>query len=264
MTLSFLAEPSSGNGADSAGCYVYYNSAQVGYTSSYRKIFQLLEWQITWCADEVAKFFLLQVGAVSKDGVGIVLPGASKSGKSCLTVALVREGYQYFSDEIAAIDPSTRELHPFPRAVGIRDSSVFPDLASRDDLLVGPAPDDPDPVWFAHPKDVMTKPLTRLRPHITPVRYMHIDDIASTGSGASVPIRYVIFPKYDPTSNPELQPLTPAKALTELIKASRNHSRFGNDALHILAPLVQGAQFYSLRSNDVRSSVALINDLVGA
>ena len=104
VTLSFLAEPSLANGADSAGCYVYYNSAQVGYTSSYRKLFQLLEWQLTWCADEVAKFFLLHAGAVSKDGVGIVLPGASKSGKSCLMVALVREGYQYFSDEIAAID----------------------------------------------------------------------------------------------------------------------------------------------------------------
>ena len=263
VTLSFLVEPPSQNSTESARCSAYYNSKLVGHTSSYRKLCQLLSWQLWWCSDEVTEYLLLLSGAVSSNGKGIILPGVSRSGKSCLTLALLREGYRYMSDGIAAIDPSTRKVHAFPKAIGIRDASVFPELASRDDLLLGPVPNDSQPVWWVHPKVIAKKPSVGLKPQFTSDRYLQPADLMPIEVGEAVPIRYIIFPIYDPSAEPELRPLAPAEALKGLLEVARNHRKFGNKGLHLLAALVKKAQCFSLKSNDLRGSVSLINQLTG-
>ena len=113
VTLSFLVEPPHQNKSGGARYHAYYNSAQIGCTASYGRLFHLLIWQLWWCADEVTDYLLLLSGAVRKNEVGIILPGPAGSGKSCLTLALVRRSYRYFSDVLAAIDPSTRKLQAF-------------------------------------------------------------------------------------------------------------------------------------------------------
>ena len=47
----------------------------------------------------------IHAGVVSVDGNAIVMPGASRSGKSTLVAALVRAGATYHSDEYAVVDP---------------------------------------------------------------------------------------------------------------------------------------------------------------
>lgn len=63
--------------------------------------------------------FFVHAGAVSVDGRAIVLPGVTMAGKSTLTLALVRAGAQYLSDEFAVIDEAGR-VHPYARPVAMR------------------------------------------------------------------------------------------------------------------------------------------------
>src|SRR5436305_1371857 len=61
----------------------------------------------------------VHAGVVAVEGVGIVLPGASLSGKSTLVAALVEQGASYYSDEYAAVDRAG-SIHPFPRPISLR------------------------------------------------------------------------------------------------------------------------------------------------
>ena len=61
-------------------------------------------------------------GAVGWRGVGLLVPGASHSGKSTLVAELVRLGASYFSDEYAVVDLRGR-VHPYPRPLKLRSQS---------------------------------------------------------------------------------------------------------------------------------------------
>lgn len=62
----------------------------------------------------------VHAGVVRWNGKALVLPGASHSGKSTLTAALVAAGATYYSDEYAVLDLEGR-IHAFPRQLRLRD-----------------------------------------------------------------------------------------------------------------------------------------------
>lgn len=66
-------------------------------------------------AERVRTHFLIHGAALSHRGQGIVLAGDPGHGKSTLTLALVRRGCRFLSDEFAALGRADRLLHPFPR-----------------------------------------------------------------------------------------------------------------------------------------------------
>ncbi len=64
--------------------------------------------------------FFLHAGAVAHRGLGIVIPGASFSGKTTLVAALVLAGAVYYTDENAVLDDRGL-LHPYPKPLGVRE-----------------------------------------------------------------------------------------------------------------------------------------------
>jgi hypothetical protein len=63
----------------------------------------------------------VHAGVVGWKNQAIVIPGLSHSGKTSLTVALLKAGAEFYSDEYAVLD-SRGMVHPFPRPLGIRDA----------------------------------------------------------------------------------------------------------------------------------------------
>lgn len=62
---------------------------------------------------------LLHAGAVERAGRAVVIVGPSGRGKSTLTAALVLAGFAYLTDEVAAIDPSSGWIDPFPKPLSL-------------------------------------------------------------------------------------------------------------------------------------------------
>jgi hypothetical protein len=61
----------------------------------------------------------VHAGVVVRDGVALVIPGESFSGKTTLVSALVELGATYYSDEYAVLDDDGR-VHPYRRPFAIR------------------------------------------------------------------------------------------------------------------------------------------------
>jgi hypothetical protein len=141
------------------------------------------------------------------------------------------------------VDAASGELQPFPKPLSIKNSGVFPELARRGELWLGPEPDQPTrelPVWFAHAEDI--------RPHCL---------------GGPVPVRYVLFPQYDANARPSLERITSGQGMQRLLENSVNFHQLGGRALQVLGNLLEQAQCYRLTSNDLPTTTALIDDLLG-
>jgi hypothetical protein len=77
-----------------------------------------------WLREAIAaaspELVFVHAGVVAHRGRGLVLPGATFTGKTELVLALLGAGATYCSDEFAVIDREGR-VHPYPRPLGVRD-----------------------------------------------------------------------------------------------------------------------------------------------
>jgi hypothetical protein len=88
-------------------------------------------------------YVFVHAGAVAWNGIAIVIPGSSRSGKSTLVSAFLRAGASYLSDEFAIFD-RTGKVHPYPRAISIRSepdakTKLLPEHFGAE-LSTGPLP----------------------------------------------------------------------------------------------------------------------------
>jgi hypothetical protein len=72
----------------------------------------------------VRSHFLIHAGVVSWNDRGIILPADSAHGKTTLVLELVRRGFKFLSDEMAALGRADGRVHPFPRSLRIRPGTL--------------------------------------------------------------------------------------------------------------------------------------------
>lgn len=72
----------------------------------------------------VRSHFLIHAGVVAYRGQGILLVADSFHGKTTLTLELVRRGFSFLSDEVAALSRLDRQVYPFPRSLRIRSGTL--------------------------------------------------------------------------------------------------------------------------------------------
>jgi hypothetical protein len=71
----------------------------------------------------IRSHLLFHAGALSCRGKGIILAADSYCGKTTLTLALVRHGFKFLSDEVAALGLKNGELAPYPRCLVVREGT---------------------------------------------------------------------------------------------------------------------------------------------
>jgi hypothetical protein len=72
---------------------------------------------------QVRSHLLFHAASLSYQGKGIILAADSGCGKTTLALALVRQGFQFLSDEVAALGFPSGELAPYPRCLWVRDGT---------------------------------------------------------------------------------------------------------------------------------------------
>ena len=170
--------------------------------------------------------------AVTDDGTGIVLPGSMNAGKSTLVAALVRRGYAYLTDEMAAIDPATGRIAPYPRPVNLGRASwaLLPDLQPPDWSPTAPIPAD---LWHVDPRTI-----GRL--------------------GEPCDVAHVVAPRYEHGVPPTLLPVSPAEGAELLYHHAFNAHALGEHGFEAAVAAAKGSSCARLISGDLEGSVAAI------
>jgi HprK-related kinase A len=185
------------------------------------------------------RFLLLHAGAVERDGRVLLLTGASGAGKSTLSALLGEAGWRFFGDEFALLDPETGLVHPFPRAISLKNQSLA--------LFDGAAPERLGPVLKGTPKGM----IRHLRPPADAIARMD-----EPGRPA-----LILFPRFGRDMTPETRPVGPAETFVRLTQASTNYVALGERGFEALTGLVAAAPSFAIDYRSGEEASALIDAL---
>lgn len=177
------------------------------------------------------------------DGRGVLVAGPSGAGKSTLTIALVRAGLCFLSDDIVFLrhDPAadTVGVLAFPDALG-----VTPHTAERFGELRALLAEEPRSGF--------------------PKRLVRMDELFETRALAGCEPRALIFPEVVRDRPSRLEPLDPKEALLRLVPDVLLTQPAGTQShLRAIAALLARVRCYRLESGaDLEGTAQLVRELL--
>lgn len=199
----------------------------------------LFEWGLNWCvATASGTHTVIHSAVVERDGFALVLPGSPGSGKSTLCAALALTDWRLLSDELTIISQADGRVQPVPRPISLKNKSI-------------------DIIRAFVPSASMTVPVTDT--HKGAIAYARPPRSAVAASDQTVPVGYVVFPKFVAGATLDFEPLTHAEALSELMENTFNVGLLGADGFASLARAIANAKCYAVEYGDLKSIVDWVN-----
>lgn len=206
-------------------------------TEKAEELLTTLEWDVyRLIRSYLDPFYLIHAGAVARGGVGWILYAPSGRGKSTLVAGLLSQGFQYLSDEIAVLDPHSRAILPFPKALSFEEEPRHLGLPPGPEIE-GIAYQMGGKRWRSWQIDPRV-----IGPALPPV-------------GSSFPPRFLVKVAYDPKGKSRLTRMSKARTVMELIKSSFNFDRHRGQGVDLLAHLAEECECLSLSMSCLEDAV---------
>ncbi|MEN8218238.1 MAG: hypothetical protein ABFS56_18085 [Pseudomonadota bacterium] len=176
--------------------------------------------------------YLLHGAAISWRDNALIFAGASGRGKSSLSLALVKHGFKFLSDDVSCLNLSNHQIEPFPRCLNLR----------------------------RHGLPLLQNLLKAEKINLTQGA-IDIEAIFPNSVGCTCPLRYLFLLKGF-QSEPEIKLLSKRQALWQALPLSHTPVTHPAKALLRLAPLFNQVRCYELAVGELDATVALIQDWV--
>lgn len=196
-----------------------------------------LIWETSSRSFTQGDLLFVHAGVVAVDGVGVMLPGGPDQGKSTTVAGLVRAGFDFLSDEAAALDMTVGAIRSFPRPITLSGSSLDALPGLRGEL-----PARYDAFWSDDHR-------------IAPV------DLRPDAVGTTCHPAFIVAPAYREGKVTRIEPMGRADTLRLLVDQSFNLTRFGGDGFRFLADVVRRAECYRLTIGDLPTAVRAVQGL---
>jgi HprK-related kinase A len=204
--------------------------------------FPMWEWGLNWAlANKAHSYLILHAAVVEKDGFAAILPAPPGSGKSTLCAALVHNGWRLLSDELAMIRLADGLLLPLPRPISLKNASIDIIRNYVPGTVFSPAVNDTSKGTVAH-----------LKPPADSIRRC-----AETAKPA-----WVVFPKYQAGSAPELTAMAPARAFIQLATNGFNYGALGPKGFDAMAGIVDTANCYTFTYSQLDDAIDVFSKLI--
>jgi hypothetical protein len=189
------------------------------------------------------EFVHFRAGTVAIDGAALMLPSPPQEHLPALVGSLLRHGSTYLGDEAVLIDPVLYRAYPvgLPLLVDATDMPIFPDVDRR-------APRDPRRERAGH-----------RTPGAMTVRLpVPVDELGSS-IASPAPVRWIVFPEFDPDAPTELQPIDAARAIFRFAESGLNLHIWGDRALVLARRLLEGAEVRRLVVGSIEEGADVIS-----
>ena len=173
--------------------------------------------------------FAVHSGVVARNGRALAFPAASGTGKSTMTAACLRLGWEYVSDEALLLDFDDGLVRPYPRPL-----ALSPWSAEAVGLQVPPGQTE----LLATAADLGAEVCTD-RPALTDVVLLTRGKVASAS----------------------LSPRHSAEAVQTLLSMSFNHYRWPADSVSMVGRVAQDVRVHVLLYDDPLAGAAALDDL---
>ena len=185
------------------------------------------------------RYLLLHAGSAERDGKAVILTGHSGAGKSTLAALLGERGWRFMGDEFALLDPETGLLHPFPRAISLKNAALA--------LFDHADPQRLGPILAGTPKGT----IRHLRPPT--------DAIARMDQTARPAL--ILFPRFGGDLEASIRPVGAAEVFVRLTQASTNYVALGRSGFEALTALVREVPARAIDYGDSSQAFAFVEQL---
>ena len=186
------------------------------------------------------RYLLLHAATVERDGRALLMTGASGAGKSTLAALLGEHGWRLMGDEFALLDLEAGDLHPFPRAISLKNQAIYVMEAIAGADRLGP--------WL---RDTPKGNIRHLRPRAEALARM----------GAKARPALILFPSFGRDLERAVRPVGQAEVFVRLTQASTNYVTLGERGFDALSKLVCGVPAMAIDYPDTESAIALVEEL---
>jgi HprK-related kinase A len=186
------------------------------------------------------RFLLLHAATVERDGRALLMTGASGAGKSTLSALLGENGWRLLGDEFALLDLDDGSVHPFPRAISLKNEAIQVMEAIAGPERLGP--------WLRNtPKGT----IRHLRPN---------EDAIARMAEPARPVM-ILFPGFGRDVERAVRPVGQAEVFVRLTQASTNYVTLGERGFTALAGLVRNVPARAIDYPDTAGALALVEEL---
>ncbi len=182
--------------------------------------------------------FLIHAGAVALGEYGFLFPGDRGKGKTTLVACLVKNGFEFFSDDTAVLDLHGGRIFPHPRPLNIKGKTqeLLQPLGTRLRIASYGNASEPYPARYAMPcPDSIAK-----RPR---------------------PVRFVIFLQRRPGVGARLEPLPRSEAVLGLMHHALNLPRLPKKEFALAARMARHLDPYRMVYGDLERASEEIHGL---
>jgi HprK-related kinase A len=185
------------------------------------------------------RYLLLHASGVERDGRVLLMTGHSGAGKSTLAALLGEQGWRFLGDEFALVDLDDGRIHPFPRAVSLKNEALG---------------------LFEHVDPARLGPVLEGTPKGT-IRHLRPNDRAIAGMDQAAPPALLLFPRFGTDLEPAVRPVGAAEVFARLTQASTNYVALGRRGFDALAGLSTNVPARAIDYADSAQAVALVEQL---
>jgi hypothetical protein len=186
---------------------------------------------------------LFHAAAVARGGRLVLLPGESGSGKTTLAAALAARGWQFYTDELVALDRQTGDIRPLPLPMSIKPGSLeallpyYPQLATA---------------------------VVHARADGKRVRYLRPPDAEPPAPARAGQLHALVFPRFDRDTPTRLRPLDKAAALSRLAAAGSSDRPLTYADVARMVELVERCACWELPISNLSEGIAALETEVMA
>tara|TARA_R110001592_G_scaffold246427_1_gene508222 strand:- start:42623 stop:43546 length:924 start_codon:yes stop_codon:yes gene_type:complete len=203
--------------------------------------FPMLEWGLNLCVSSTAnQFLIIHAAVIEKDGAAIILPGPSGSGKSTLCATLINSGWRLLSDELTLISCENGMVYPLGRPVSLKNQSI-------------------NIIKNRFPETSFT-PVTKDTAKGT-VAHMQAPTDSVLNSDNPAPAKFVIFPKYIPSSEAKLTEVSKGQQFMKLIENSFNYSLLGEKGFMVMSQMMRQCRCFDFSYSSLDDAIKVFNNL---
>lgn len=185
------------------------------------------------------RHLLLHASAAERDGRVLVMTGLSGSGKSTLSAILAENGWRFLADEFALVDLEQGHIHPFPRLISLKNSSIAAmGKIIHQKMRFGPIL-----------KDTPKGDIRHLVPPQSAIDAMH----------ESAPPVLLLYPSFG--KKKQIRGVAPTENFVRLTQASTNYVALGEAGFDALTNFVQQVPAFAIDYSNADEAMAMIDEL---
>lgn len=208
-----------------------------------QQAYAMLEWGMNWCvASHEMQYVIIHAAVLAKGNKAILFPAPPGSGKSTLTAWLAFHGWRLLSDEMALIQPHSRQVTPFVRPICLKNNSIQLAKAWFPEGNFSTVASD------THKGDVihLSPPESSWQQHTEPAEIVGI-----------------VFPNYKADTPLDIYQLTKTQGFMQFATNAFNYGVIGTQGFSTLCNVIEQVPSFEIFYNDLSAvSEFLLQELI--